>query len=172
MWGLEAQLKELREENRLLRLIHPRRNFDMRVAQEQVTLFMQRIGDLVNYVPKIIDQTEAERRAKFILEECQEYAEANAAGNLVEVADAIADLAYVVIGAAISHGIDLQPIFDEVHRSNMTKATRHELVEKNINDERSQEKRCAKGDAYEPPRIAELLLIQSTGLEDGYGHGV
>ncbi len=33
----------------------------------------------------------------------------------------MADLLYVVYGAAVSYGIDMDPVFREVHRSNMSK---------------------------------------------------
>lgn len=42
--------------------------------------------------------------------------------DLKGVADGIADVLYVVIGTAIAYGINIQEIFDEVQRSNMTKA--------------------------------------------------
>lgn len=41
--------------------------------------------------------------------------------SLVEMADALADIQYVNDGAAVSLGIDLEPINNEVHRSNMSK---------------------------------------------------
>ncbi len=43
--------------------------------------------------------------------------------DLVELADGLADLAYVgEFGTAVAAGIDLEPIQQEVHASNMTKA--------------------------------------------------
>lgn len=42
--------------------------------------------------------------------------------NMIEAIDGMCDLIYVTIGTAIEFGIDLQPFFDEVHRSNMAKA--------------------------------------------------
>lgn len=42
--------------------------------------------------------------------------------NLLQLADGIADLEYVSTGTASACGIKMQPIFDEVHRSNMTKS--------------------------------------------------
>ena len=54
--------------------------------------------------------------------------------NMVEVADGIADLIYVALGAALEFGIDIEPIFNEVHRSNMSKAWSTEEVEKGLPD--------------------------------------
>lgn len=42
-------------------------------------------------------------------------------GDLVGVADGLADVLYVVIGTAVAYGIDIQEVFDEVHRSNLSK---------------------------------------------------
>ena len=42
--------------------------------------------------------------------------------NTVEVADALADIDYVVQGAALTFGIPHDAVFDEVHRSNLAKA--------------------------------------------------
>jgi len=39
----------------------------------------------------------------------------------VDIADACVDLIYVVIGTAITYGIDLRPIWDIVHKANMAK---------------------------------------------------
>jgi predicted HAD superfamily Cof-like phosphohydrolase len=55
-------------------------------------------------------------------EELDEYAAAAAADDVVAVADALADLAYVLYGTALVHGIPLDEVFEEVHRSNLTKA--------------------------------------------------
>lgn len=132
----------------------------MRVEQEKVETFHDRYGYPNPGKPEVGTQQLVKDRKELMSEELREYDEAGQAGDLVKIADAIADLAYTVIGTAVAHGIDLQPIFDEVHRSNMTKqpATDNPL-------------KPVKGPTFEPPRIAELLLVQSTNLE-GYGHGV
>lgn len=128
----------------------------MRSSQERVEQFMRYIGDVVNEKPTLVGQAVAQRRFELIEEELLEYRDANARGDLVAVADALGDLLYTVLGLACLHGIDAQPIFDEVHRSNMTK----EPVTDN------PLKLCRKGAAFRPPRIAELLIIQSTGVAD------
>jgi predicted HAD superfamily Cof-like phosphohydrolase len=60
-------------------------------------------------------------RCDLIDEEAREFREALDARDIVEVADAIADLLYVVYGAARTFGIPVREVFAEVHRSNMTK---------------------------------------------------
>jgi predicted HAD superfamily Cof-like phosphohydrolase len=86
----------------------------------------------------------AELRAKLLAEECAEtiaalgfdvlfsiYEGTNvtplaqfdqvAAESLPEVIDGLVDTIYVAAGAAATMGVDLAPVFEEVHRSNMAK---------------------------------------------------
>lgn len=60
-------------------------------------------------------------RSSLIMEEALEFAKATDDQNWVEIIDAICDLLYVTYGAAIAMGIDINPFFEEVHRSNMSK---------------------------------------------------
>lgn len=62
-----------------------------------------------------------EFRCALIEEEAAEFRTALEQGDIVGVADAIADLLYVVYGAALTFGIPIREVFAEVHRSNMTK---------------------------------------------------
>lgn len=58
-------------------------------------------------------------RIKLLEEELQELKDAK--GDPIESADALADLAYVIFGAAVDWGVPLPDMLSEVHRSNMTK---------------------------------------------------
>ena len=60
-------------------------------------------------------------RLNLIREEFEELEEALLNRDIVEIADALGDLLYVVYGTGVSYGIDLEPIFEEIHRSNMSK---------------------------------------------------
>jgi hypothetical protein len=62
-------------------------------------------------------------RADLIAEELEEYRAAFRSGDVVEIADALSDLLYLVLGTYLSHGLQdvAEQLFDEVHRSNMTK---------------------------------------------------
>ncbi len=64
---------------------------------------------------------------QFAIEELYEWAKAHAESDLVEAADAWADRCYVLFGDAIASGIPAEAIFNEVHRSNMTKSAPSDL---------------------------------------------
>jgi len=95
-------------------------------------------------------------RVRLIDEEAAEFAAAARVRDLPAAVDALADLMYVVLGTAVVLGVDLDPIFAEVHRSNMTK-------------ERPTGKRRkpAKGAAYSPPDIGALLAKQGWSERNG-----
>lgn len=63
----------------------------------------------------------AKLRADLLEEEFWEYSDAVAANDVVEVADALADMQYIINGTALAYGIDLDAVHAEVHRSNMSK---------------------------------------------------
>lgn len=90
-------------------------------------------------------RTPVVRRA-LLAEEYQEYETAEDAGDRVEIADALADIVYVVYGTALSYGIDLDAVLAEVHASNMTKDAPPEPGGKAV-----------KGPGYRPPDIAGTL---------------
>jgi predicted HAD superfamily Cof-like phosphohydrolase len=60
-------------------------------------------------------------RAAMALEELSEWLTAHAEGDLISAADAIGDRLYVLLGDAVATGFPLGALFEEVHRSNMTK---------------------------------------------------
>lgn len=62
-------------------------------------------------------------RHRLMAEENEEYLEAALAGNLVEVADAIGDMLYILCGTMITHGMQdkIEDVFREIQRSNLSK---------------------------------------------------
>ncbi|WP_431158754.1 hypothetical protein [Winogradskyella poriferorum] len=62
-------------------------------------------------------------RYKLMREENEEYLEAANDGDLVEVADALGDMLYILCGTIIEHGLQykIEEVFDEIQRSNMSK---------------------------------------------------
>jgi predicted HAD superfamily Cof-like phosphohydrolase len=62
-------------------------------------------------------------RYKLMREENEEYLEAANDNDLVEVADALGDMLYILCGTIIEHGLQykIEEVFDEIQRSNMSK---------------------------------------------------
>ncbi len=69
--------------------------------------------------------TEKEVNLRFELmdEENKEYLEAAKNNDLVEVADALGDMLYILCGTMLSHGMQdkMEDVFNEIQRSNMSK---------------------------------------------------
>ena len=62
-------------------------------------------------------------RHRLMHEENEEYLEACQSGDLVEIADALGDMMYILCGTILSHGLqaNIEHIFEEIQRSNMSK---------------------------------------------------
>ncbi len=89
--------------------------------QCMVIEFHQKYGAPIQETPRQISVKDRLRRARLICAEAAEFLEAADKDDFVEMVDALADLLVVTYGAAVEMGVDLEPIFAEVHRSNMSK---------------------------------------------------
>tara|TARA_B100000029_G_scaffold47297_1_gene43433 strand:- start:376 stop:762 length:387 start_codon:yes stop_codon:yes gene_type:complete len=92
-------------------------------------------------------------RYRLMKEENDEYFEAAKNNDLVEVADALGDMLYILCGTILEHGLQykIEEVFDEIQRSNMSK-----LAEDGTPIYREDGK-VLKGPNYFKPRIAEIL---------------
>jgi len=88
---------------------------------EMVGEFMTAFGQEVKTEATMPDNSVQALRYDLIREELAELLQAQADQNLVEIADALTDLLYVVYGAGHAYGINLDCCFREVHASNMSK---------------------------------------------------
>ena len=88
---------------------------------ELVGDFMEAFGQQVELEPTWPDFNTRELRLDLIQEELDELAQAMEDRDMVQIADALTDLLYVVYGAGHAFGIDLDECFQEVHSSNMSK---------------------------------------------------
>ncbi len=91
----------------------------------EVEEFNATMGKPNNYEPVIPEEKEWMFVYNFILEELEEYKAACEAGDIVEILDALCDIAYVSIGnGAMLHGLKdkLWSAYQEVQASNMSKA--------------------------------------------------
>ena len=103
--------------------------------QDDVELFMKQ--GLQDYpvvscldVPTITDDVDPqiELYMDLITEEYHELQEAYKQQDVVEVADALADMVWVIMGMASSLGMDFNDIWEEVKRSNMSKFTNNIII--------------------------------------------
>ena len=78
--------------------------------------------------PTIPDQKRCDLRVALLTEELQELADAIKDEDIVEIADALCDLQYVLSGAILEFGMGekFKDLFEEVQRSNMSKACNSE----------------------------------------------
>ena len=83
--------------------------------------FMTAFGQEVLTEPTLPSAHLAKLRLELIREEFEELTVATNAMDIVEIADALTDILYVVYGAGHAFGIDLDECYHEVHRSNMSK---------------------------------------------------
>jgi predicted HAD superfamily Cof-like phosphohydrolase len=100
---------------------------------DEVEEFNTTFGKPNNYEPTIPEEKEWKFVYDFILEELEEYKRACEEGNIVEVLDALCDIAYVSIGnGTMLHGLKdkILPAYEEVQASNMSKScsTQEEAV--------------------------------------------
>jgi predicted HAD superfamily Cof-like phosphohydrolase len=64
-----------------------------------------------------------ELRFNLMKEENEEYLEAVQNNDIVEIADALGDMLYILCGTILEHGLQhkIEAVFDEIQRSNMSK---------------------------------------------------
>ena len=118
---------------------------------ELVGDFMEAFGQTVEYEPTWPDFSTRELRVELIQEEVQELIEAIDNKDMVEIADALTDILYVVYGAGHAFGIDLDACFDEVHASNMSKLGEDGRVVKR------EDGKVMKGPGFFAPDLESIL---------------
>jgi len=112
--------------------------------------FHQAFGQRVGETPELPSKDERELRRKLLAEEYTEYVVAEYNNDIVEIADALADIIYIAAGTAVSYGIPLDRIFGEVHRSNMAKLVDGKVI-------RRSDGKVQKPEGWTPPNIKNIL---------------
>lgn len=79
--------------------------------------------DMANQPTANLSKEINQLRYKLMAEENNEYLEAANNKDLVEVADALGDMLYILCGTILSHGMQdiITDVFDEIQQSNMSK---------------------------------------------------
>lgn len=131
----------------------------MTEMQKQVEDFMKMCGQTVRDRPGKPTPEEIALRKELIYEEVMgigELFDSMDKGDLVGVADGLADVLYVVLGTAAAYGIDARAAFDEAHRSNMTKATWDEEKQEFVVI-KSPSGKILKPDTYSPADFSKIV---------------
>lgn len=115
--------------------------------------FHQAFGQRVGKKPELPDREERELRKKLLAEEYTEYVVAEYRNDLVEIADALADIIYIACGTAVSYGIPLDKLFAEVHRSNMAKLVDGKVI-------RRSDGKVQKPEGWIPPDVKSVLYSE------------
>jgi predicted HAD superfamily Cof-like phosphohydrolase len=117
--------------------------------------FGQRIGEQ----PALPEMEERNLRYLLLEEEFNEYEKAESENDLVEIADALADIIYIACGTAVSYGIPLDKIFEEVHRSNMAKLVDGKVL-------RRKDGKIQKPAGWTAPDVAGILNKEKETLHN------
>jgi len=124
----------------------------MKKEQEMVREFMLKAGQDCPKTPTLEPlQSVKDLRYNLIWEELQELWNAMYDCNRIGIADSIGDLLVVVLGTAVAFGMDIEPIFNEIHRSNMTKF---------IDGHKREDGKWVKGPSYSPANLEPIIKAQ------------
>ncbi|HKE62749.1 MAG TPA: MazG nucleotide pyrophosphohydrolase domain-containing protein [Nitrospira sp.] len=127
----------------------------MENAQAMVEAFHRMFEIVVQEAPALVDDQTRGLRIRLIHEEFEELKEAMAKNDLAGIAKEMADLLYVVYGTAVSYGIDMDAVFREVHRSNMSK----------VGGYKREDGKWVKPATYSPAAI-EPILAEQVGVQN------
>ncbi len=131
--------------------------FYLDYLQHDVQQFMQKADQLQPDKPTMPSEDVKQLRVNLIYEELTELRLALKDNDLVEAYDAIIDLLVVTIGTANALGMRLQPGWDEVHRSNMSKF---------IDGHKREDGKWVKGPSYSPAELKPIIEEQLKGKEN------
>ena len=111
---------------------------------------------LINYSASptaVIGDNKIQLRFDLMKEENEEYLEAATNQDLVEIADALGDMLYILCGTIIEHGLQhkIEEVFDEIQKSNMSK------LDENGKPIFREDGKVLKGNNYFRPNIASIL---------------
>lgn len=125
----------------------------MKKQIDDVEKFHETFSHPINKTPQFPDEETQKLRESLIQEELEEFKEANADGDIVEVMDALTDLLYVTYGAMICYGLGeiAEECFQEVQNSNMSKA------DADGNPIVREDGKILKGENYFKPDIKSIV---------------
>lgn len=130
----------------------------IKALMDSVRAWHEAAGIVNGEVPTIayLSKDERELRRDLLAEEWLEYMEAEEADNIVEIADALGDMMYVIAGTALSYGINLEDVIQEICYSNDTKIVDGKVLKRD-------DGKILKPDTYIAPDLYRVLFYNSAG---------
>jgi predicted HAD superfamily Cof-like phosphohydrolase len=113
----------------------------------------------ISPTPVLPNKDERALRIALLQEEYREYIQAEKDNDLVEIADALADMLYIINGTCVSYGIPIDEIFAEVHASNMSK------LDENGKVIRRDDCKVLKGPNFFKPKIKEIMEKHESDIQ-------
>lgn len=126
----------------------------MKNQLDAVKLFHSSFGLGISETPKAsLGENVNLLRYNLMKEENEEYLEAVQNNDLVEIADALGDMLYILCGTIIEHGLQhkIEEVFAEIQRSNMSK------LDENGKPIYREDGKVMKGPNYFKPNFREIL---------------
>ena len=123
---------------------------------ELVRVFRKQMQLAVSDKPVLLSPEMVSYFSRFILEELSEFMMANECENIVDAADALADLVYVVLGCAHAMGLPFDQIFKAVHEANMRKV----IAPPDKRSAFGSQHDCVKPSNWKPPEPLIHAIIE------------
>ena len=129
-------------------------NITLKACIGSVEKFHNSFGITNAYSPvSELNDKDLKLRYDLMKEENEEYLDAAKKGDLIEIADALGDMLYILCGTILKHGLQhkIADVFQEIQRSNMSK------LDKNGNPIYREDGKVLKSDLYFKPDIKGVL---------------
>ena len=129
-------------------------NITLKACIDSVEQFHNSFGITNAYSPvSELNDKDLKLRFDLMKEENEEYLDAAKKGDLIEIADALGDMLYILCGTILKHGLQhkIADVFQEIQRSNMSK------LDKNGNPIYREHGKVLKPPVYFKPDIKGLL---------------
>tara|TARA_B100000287_G_C20672582_1_gene793939 strand:- start:4553 stop:4933 length:381 start_codon:yes stop_codon:yes gene_type:complete len=114
--------------------------------------FNKTFGLPVAKKPTLLNSKEYNLKYNLLKEELDEYHQACANDDMLEISDALVDIAYVLYGMVVHHGLSnvFDDMFQEVHNSNMSKLENGKVL-------RRTDGKILKGSEFFKPNLKQFL---------------
>ena len=127
----------------------------------EVEQFNEIFGKPNNYEPTIPGKKDWQFVIDFVKEELEEYEQACKNGDIVEILDALCDIAYVSLGnGTMLHGLKdkIWPAYQEIQASNLSKACQSQEEARLTVEKRSKE----QGEPCHWEEVSDMYIVYRT----------